>query len=284
MSDTAGLPAVQLPADPGFREGRARDARYGRLRWVAIAAALLAHAAIIAAVLVRWPALFPVVQPEPPPIPVTLVTQLPPPPPRAHPAPSPPPSPPKPPAPQQQYEAVSGPDQETTAPPQAAEKGPEAAPQPAPPPPASTVNTALDAGKPSFQEPQKPKPKIASRETAPAPKRGIVDAKPGDVAREGDPYLNRLKALVEQHRFYPSDARGSLGISLEGIAIYSVAIAADGRIVGVQLDQSAGAEILDRTALEIIERSAPFPPPPPERVVGGYAVVTVPLDIYPVAH
>jgi protein TonB len=250
------------------------------LRWAAIVAALLAHAALITGVLVRWPALFPVVPAQPPAIPVTLVNEVPRPPPPPRPAAA----SPKPPAPQKQYEAVSGKDQETTAPPQAKETGPEAAPAPTPPPPTATAQAALDAGKPSLQEPQKAKPKIASRETAPVTKRGIADAKPGDAEHEGDPYLNQLKALVEQHRFYPSDARGSLGISLEGIAIYSVAIGADGRILGVELDQSAGAQVLDQTALEIIERSAPFPPPPRDRVVGGYVVVTVPLDVYPVAH
>lgn len=278
MSVAEGLPAVQLPSDPGFRESRDRDLRFGRLRWAAIAAALLAHVGLIIAVMVHWPSLFPAVPPQPPAIPVTLVTELPPPP---RPAP-------KPPAPQQpaekQYEAVSGKDQETTAPPQAKETGPEAAPQPVPPPPAATAQAALDAGMPSLQEPQKPKPKIAARETAPRAKRGIADAKPGDVEREGDPYLNELDALVEQHRFYPSDARGALGLSLEGIATFTIFIAADGHLLGVRLEQSAGAEVLDQTALAMIQRSAPFPPPPRDRMVDGYLPVTVGLDIYPLAH
>ena len=159
---------------------------------------------------------------------------------------------------------LSGPDTKTTAPPKAAEKGPDAAPEPKPPPPVETESkTATAEPKPSpTPETHSPKPKVANRETTPKESRGSVNRAPGEDVREGDPYLNELFARIEQHRTYPANAIGSLGLRLEGTAVYLIAVRSDGTLVNAVLERSSGAEVLDDTALKMIQQAAPFPPPP----------------------
>jgi protein TonB len=277
MSVADGRPGILLPADPGFRESRDRATRGGRLRRGAIAAAALAHAAVILAVIVHWPSLFPAAPVERP-IPVTLVAELPPPPPPPRAQPTPPPAPPP------AQERVSGSDTQTTAPPKAPEKDAEAAaPKPEPPPPVEApAKTAAPQSKPDpVQEAHPPKPKLATRETAPTQSPGSVNRAPGERTREGDPYLNRLFALIERHRSYPANAVGSLGLRLEGTSVYLIAVRADGALVNTRLERSAGADILDQTALKMIEQAAPFPPPPQSEFPGPGVVLEVTIHLFP---
>jgi periplasmic protein TonB len=281
MSVADGMPpAILLPVDPDFRESRDRDARSNYLRRGAIAAAALAHVAVITAMIVNWPNLFPVRSLERPPIPVTLVMQPPPPPPaQARQAPPPPP-----PAPPQQQERVSGADTKTAAPPQPVDKGEEAAPKPTPPPPVDTqAKTAVPEEKPTppQEKTRQARPKVASRETTPKPSLGAVNRAPGDRATEGDPYLNLLFSLIEAHRNYPRNAIGSLGLPLEGTSVYLIAVRSDGALANVVLQRSAGAPILDQTALDMIKQAAPFPPPPQREFPGPGVVLEVTIHLFP---
>jgi protein TonB len=275
MSVAAGMSGILLPADPGFREARLRDARGSRIRRGAIAGAALVHAAVIVAVIVHWPALFPVVPNEQPPIPVTLVQELP--------APKAQPTPPAPP-PSASFERISGADNETTAPPQAPAEGADAAPKPLPPPPfdtpAKSATTAQPKPEPE-QETHAAKPKLATRETAPKPSRGFVNRAPGDQVREGDPYINRLNELLNQHYRYPSDAIGSLGLHLEGTAVILFGVLADGSLQGVTLERSSGSTVLDAEAIKEIEEAAPFPPPPAYLQRNGMALLERDTHYFP---
>jgi periplasmic protein TonB len=277
MSVADGMPpAISLPADPDFRASRDREARNNHLRRGAIIAAALAHVAVITAMIVHWPNLFPVRPLAPPPIAVTLVTEPPPPPPQARRAPPPP-------APPPQQERVSGADTKTAAPPPPVEKGEEAAPKPTPPPPAEAqTKTAVPDAKPAPQDKtRQAKPKVASRETTPKPARGAVNRAPGDRATEGDPYLNLLFSLIEAHRNYPRNAVGSLGLPLEGTSVYLIAVRSDGALTNVVLERSSGAPILDQTALDMIKRAAPFPPPPQHEFPGPGVVLEVTIHLFP---
>ena len=261
-----------LPADPGFREAREREARSGRLRRGAIVAAALLHAAAIAAFLLRWP--FPAAAPvEHPPISVALVTEVPKPP-----VPPAPPAPPQPP-----HELVSGPDQTTTAPPKAEAKGPQAAPK-SQPEEEKAKTAALAEPKPSPPAPKpRPAPKEASREMAPEPRnRGSVDRAPGETKTEGDPYLNHVWTMIEQHRFYPANAIGPLGLRLEGTVVYLIALSPTGALEGIELERSSGAPVLDNTARNMIEEAAPFPPLP-SYFPRGRVTLTVTIHIFPAA-
>ena len=275
-------PALLLPADPDFRASRDREARSDRLPYGAIAAAVLAHVVVLGVLLFLLPYLFPVTPLERPPIPVTLVTLPPPPPPQAKPAP-PPPSPPPAPPQQQQHELVSGADTTTTSPSPAVDKAAEAAPKPPPPPPVETQAKAAEP-QPKPAPPDKSKqekPKVAKREATPKPSQGAVNRAPGERETEGDPYLNLLFALIEQHRFYPPNAVGSLGLPLEGTAVYLIRIRADGALTDIALEHSSGATVLDQTALTMIKQAAPFPPLPRGEFPGPAVVLEVTIHLFP---
>lgn len=273
MSVAEGTPAILLPADPGFRAQRERDARRGRVRRAAIIAAALAHVAVIIAVMVHWPALFPAVPQERPPIPVTLVTEPPPAPqPKVPPAqlPSPP------------HDLVSGPDAKTTAP-KTADLGPEAAPQStALPTPEVPSKTATPEAKPSPAPEAHPvKPKLATRETTQKPTRGVVNRAPGEQVQEGDPYLNHLNELLNAHYHYPANAISPLGLHLEGTVAVLVGIMEDGSLRGVDLLRSSGSTVLDQEAIKEIEEAAPFPPPPAYLMRGGLTVLERDVHYFP---
>ncbi len=272
MTIADGTPPIQLPPNPGYRESRDDDSRFGRMRWGAVIAAVLFHSLVIVALLVRWPFnLEP--KPQPQPIAVTLVTQPPPP---AAAATPPAPAPKKPPP--ALKELQSGVDQETTAPPTAADKGEAAAPQTAELPDDKTGPLAVPKPKPA--QAQAPKPKEAARETAPRQDRqGSVNRPPGEEARQGDPYLNALWGMIERHRTYPNKI-GPLGLKLEGTAVYLIAVLPDGTLQNVHLERSAGDPILDATARNMIEAAAPFPPLPRYYPRDG-AVLSVTIHILP---
>jgi TonB family protein len=281
MSAAEGTPTASPMLDPDLRVSRDPGSSLGRLGRAAIIAALLFHAGVIGAIFVKWP-FSSVVPPPPPPIAVTLVKEPP-----AAPAPTPAPqAKPTPPPPPPAQERVSGADNETTAPPKAADKAPEAAPPPPTLPPQDTppTKTAIpvpkDVPNPA-KEPRPPKPKVAEREAAPTVNRGSVNRAPGEREQEGDPYLNRIWAMIEQHRTYPANAKGSLGLPLEGTSVYLIEISSDGALLGMELERSAGAAVLDQAAARMIQSAAPFPPPPPRSYPGAAVVFEATIHLFP---
>jgi len=275
MTVVTAEPGNFLPIDPGYREGRAPARAPTRLSRRAIIAAALLHAVVLAAILVQWPFIFTPPLAEKEPITVALVVEPPPaePPPKAKPEPTPP----------EITERHSGPDQETTAPPQADTKGVAAAPKPQLPPEPEQGEVPIPARpKPSPPVTQTtPKIKEAERETAPEPvTRSAVHVAIGEALKEGDPYLNTLMAMLEQHRFYPSDAIGAFGKRLEGTAIYLVQVSPSGTIDALRLSSSSGSDSLDAAAATMIKQTAPFPRLP-DYVHGNSMVLEWKVRVFP---
>jgi protein TonB len=254
------------------------------------ALALLLHLAVILALLphaARKP------PPDPLPIPIRLVV-LPPP---AEPAPPPPPKQVEKP----QFYRESGPGERTTAPPTAAETKPEekapddtaavAAPPPLPsqtetPPPPEPAAAAAPGPHPAPKEvavaappPHPvPQPKAEPRAPAQAPKKPLKEQREiGTKLESGDPYFNALSDLIERHRTYPALARS---IGLRGVATYVVEIDRDGNLIGIRILQSSGAEILDRTGIQMVQSIGKFPPVP-ESMTGTTIQIEMRLWIYP---
>jgi protein TonB len=279
LDEDAGLaPSIHVPPEAeDFRAERVREARLRHMRRGAVVVAALLHAAVIAAFLINWQLFAPPPSP-PPPIPVALVMEPPPPPPAPAEA-KPPAPPPPPPAPKN---LQSGPDQKTTAPPQAEAKGPEEAPAPQPEQDKESSARAEAKTKPHpLAAPLAPKTKEAALPRAPNPtEHGSVDRAPGEEDLTGDPYLNALWARIEQHRTYPANAVGPLGLRLEGTVVYQVFIDPRGSLQGMRLLRSSGADILDDTAKTMILAASPFPPPPDYYPRGGVAL-TVTIHLFP---
>jgi TonB family protein len=242
---------------------------------LAMTLAALLHVAVPVMFLLHWPATAPIVLPKP--IPVALVMA---PPPEA-----PPPPPPKPqPEPPTLPYLESGPGQHTTAPPTAETTAPErAAPQAeaqateAPqvndaPAAAEEAPVAKSAPAESSKAKAKPRKEIAHLEPAPketlkpqaqslAPPPRHANIRFGDKNESGDPYLNRLMELIEEHRIYPR-VTGQLGLLVEGTTVYGVLIDRSGAILDMRLRHSSGTAGIDTAAESMIRQSGPFPPIP----------------------
>ncbi len=246
-------------------------------RW-AVAAAILLHACILAWLLFAWNETPPDV---PAPIPVALVFERPPPPPPPVPAPKP-----------QQPFAVrrSGPDQRTVSPPSAATPAPtpEAPPPPAAPKPVPVPETApAPAAKPAPQPASvKAPPRRAVAHHAPprkvaeahAPVRRPDEAAVGEKAENGDPYLNKLWAMIDRNRAKTTPI-GASGLHLAGTAVYALVLDRAGTLRALDLETSSGAVLLDDEARRMILKAAPFPPLPPDYPPAVRVVVTI--SLYP---
>jgi protein TonB len=271
-------PPIMVPPDLRPDEGPSGADRRGRLRRWSIAAAALLHAAVLVWLLWDWRR----APPEPPP-PVLAVTLVPPP------APAPAAAPPKPAAPEPSPKfRESGKDERTTAPATAETEGPqattppEAAPAPkppAPPLPAERPGTlpapsgAKAAHEPAVPMLRKPGPRTTAPRKAPA--RPQIEL--GEHEETGDPYLNRLRDLIERHRLYPPAA---VPLGLRGVADYNVLIDRAGHLVGITLTRSSGTPILDEAGVHMIRDAAPFPPLPPG-YPGQAVMISITLPIFP---
>lgn len=109
------------------------------------------------------------------------------------------------------------------------------------------------------------KPAGATAESVPTLGEGAAAGAPGlgidenAAANQRGAYLATVRARVERERFYPSAARRSYA---EGVVLLRMEIAADGRLVHVEQLEGSGSFHLDRAAKRMIEKAAPFPPPP----------------------
>lgn len=238
----------------------------------------------------------------PPAMPVTLVFEPPP-------KPPPPPAQPKPQAPQPPVQAQpiyrqSGPDAKTMAPPQPPESEPvkseakpaeETPPAPrealvVPPPPPAPAITPMPptppaakpepprpAARPKEEKPPGPQHQPVAARPAPHPPARIKNAAPGDHATTGDPYFNSLVAELEKHRFYPEIARP---LGLVGTPRFDMKIDRTGKLVGLQLQESSGTELIDRAAEKMIRDTARFPPPPSD-IPGDLIIIWIELPIHP---
>lgn len=287
MSDGENpTPVLLLPGDAGWRDAGVAVPSWRRDDWPAIIAALLLHVIVIAAFLMDWR--WPVAAP-PESIPVTIVFAPPPTPaaPPVPPAPQPKPNP---------YDRESGKDQRTTAPPAAdtastePTRAPEAAAPAEPKPPEPKAPPAAAAEKPApAQRDAKPKThdtvarldprKEADRSRAQHPAPDLLRIEPGDQRQSGDPYLNRARDLIEQHRTYPT-ILGKYGVPVEGTPVYEFLLDRKGHLLGLKLVTSSGTAALDDVGAAMIRATAPFPPLPAD-APGQVLHIVVTLPLYP---
>lgn len=85
-----------------------------------------------------------------------------------------------------------------------------------------------------------------------------------DISGVSARYAGLLKGWLRENMHYPRAARLA---GQEGRAIVRFVIDRSGKVISIQLEQSSGFAILDREAVEMIERADPFPIMPVE--MGG---------------
>jgi len=108
--------------------------------------------------------------------------------------------------------------------------------------PAMSVAPAADAT-PVFTAPPPPPP---------GPSHADLDA-----ARRG--YAERLARAIAQHKRYPQVARMR---GWQGEVLVNLKLNDSGAVLESRIERSSGYEILDKQALEMVSKAAPFPPPP----------------------
>lgn len=153
-----------------------------------------------------------------------------------------------------------------------------------PPPPAAELSLPAQpppkAPDKKVEKAEKKKPqKHASLASAPTAteqraERAAAPA-PGALSRS-DALPNWKSALVaqlERNKRYPPEAqpRGD-----HGVAQLAFSVDRNGGVHGARIVRSSGSALLDRAAVELVERAAPMPPPPPE-VAGAQIAIVVPI-------
>ena len=78
-------------------------------------------------------------------------------------------------------------------------------------------------------------------------------------------------ARLERYKRYPDAARGD-----HGVAQLAFSVDRSGAVHGARIVRSSGSALLDRAAVELVERAAPMPPPPPE-IAGAQIAIVVPI-------
>ncbi len=197
-------------------------------------------------------------------IPETLEVQL-----AQKPEPPPPPTPPEPPAPEQIKPKV-----EPQLKPKPIEK-----PLPTPTvvkdeptlrtPPPTTEVIAVAPKSEAPPSPVPPAPIVAPE--PPKPTTPVVSQTDMDDARGR--YSNTLWGAISKHKQYPKIAQMR---GWQGDAVVELLLDGSGKLKSKKIIQSSGHDVLDKQALEMVEKAAPYPIPP-EVLRGNSFTITVPI-------
>jgi protein TonB len=123
-----------------------------------------------------------------------------------------------------------------------------------------------------------PKPNVAPPvQTVPAPT--PVKQEPPPVTNQADvedarsKYGNSLWGAISKHKKYPKIAAMR---NWQGEAIVELELDGNGKLKSKKIIQSSGHEVLDKQALEMVEKALPFPAPP-DVLRGNNFTITVPV-------
>ncbi|HEY1311467.1 MAG TPA: TonB family protein [Pseudolabrys sp.] len=127
---------------------------------------------------------------------------------------------------------------------------------------------------------KKPKQKQVSLDSAPstAEQKAERAAAPSPGASSHNPdalpnWKSELVARLERAKRYPSEAQAR---GEQGVAQLAFSVDRRGGVHNVHIAHSSGSSSLDSATLELVDRAAPLPPPPPE-VAGAQIAISVPI-------
>jgi len=136
------------------------------------------------------------------------------------------------------------------------------------PPPSQPSEVIAVAPKPNAAPPVQtvPAPVPVKQETPPAPSQADIDDARGK-------YGNSLWGAISKHKKYPKIAAMR---NWQGDAVVELELDGNGKLKSKKITQSSGYDILDKQALEMVEKALPFPAPP-EALRGTNFTITVPV-------
>jgi protein TonB len=149
---------------------------------------------------------------------------------------------------------------------------PELAP-PMPIPEPVTVATRADIIEP-VTEPPTPATTASPAREAVTPATAPEQPLSARGKRAQSQYLRELMAWLARHRVYPVEAKKH---KLEGVVQVRFAIDRDGHLLSATVHRSAGAELLDQAALDVLRRADPMPKFP-RALERSRLSVTLPID------
>ncbi len=132
-----------------------------------------------------------------------------------------------------------------------------------PPPPPEVIAVA-----PQVDAPPPPTPPVAI-----APREPPKPVVPVDTSAARDNYDNALWSAIVKHKQYPRIAQMR---GWQGEAIVELQIDGHGKLKSKRIVLSSGHEVLDKQALDMVEKALPFPAPP-EALRGSNFSVKVPI-------
>jgi protein TonB len=106
-------------------------------------------------------------------------------------------------------------------------------------------------------------------ERAAAPMPGAPSHNPAAVPN----WKSQLVARLERYKSYPSQAQAR---GEQGVAQLAFSVDRSGGVHHARIVRSSGSSLLDEATLELVERAAPLPPPPPE-ISGAQIAIVVPI-------
>ncbi|MCC7701200.1 TonB family protein [Janthinobacterium sp. GW460P] len=136
-----------------------------------------------------------------------------------------------------------------------------------------------DPGKDAAREAAVPAQASSSTMPAPAAVRGPQaapfdsDTPPASAAPAS--WQSRVLSHLAHFKRYPGDARQR---KRAGAAWVRFQVDRDGKLLASELLTSSGTVLLDREALQVIERAQPLPPPPDSVLHQGTVTVTLPVS------
>ncbi len=214
-------------------------------------AAILLHAVVISALLVKLPDRGPPI--EPPPITVELVNE---PPPATETQET------RKPPPQKFRESGGDPDLAPGRVPETDRIDPtpndsrrQSVNEATPPPAQPRSDPALALELPS----RKPVPKAATAPPAKTAEQSKLSSRQAVGEGGGDRYLNEIRDKIEEQRVYPAIAGP---MQLSGYASFELMLGRSGDLLRLRLMKSSGIGPLDQVGIGMIQRAAPFPPLP----------------------
>jgi periplasmic protein TonB len=152
---------------------------------------------------------------------------------------------------------------------------------------AEPLNVVMPPAKPVEQDKRiekrvekKPRPKHASLASAPSTveQRGPRAAAPSPGAASHNPdavpnWKSQLVARLERFKQYPSQAQAR---GEQGVAQLSFSVDRGGGVHHGRIVHSSGSSLLDDATLNLLNRAAPMPPPPPE-ISRAQIAISVPI-------
>jgi len=140
----------------------------------------------------------------------------------------------------------------------------------APPPAAVTHQTEVIAVAPKVEAAPSPMPPAPV--AAPEPPKPTAPSQE-DIDDARGRYGNTLWGAIGKHKQYPRIAQMR---GWQGEAVVELQLDGNGKLKSKKIIQSSGFESLDKQALEMVEKAAPFPAPP-EALRGSNFSIKVPI-------